>query len=246
MKPFVSLSSQVRVEPEFWRDPQNNRHGDRFTFEVVRAAEGSVDFKAPVKEKFRLRLAANLANKEHELKLVARGDGSVTVDAFDVFEPPLKRPSRTEEQPARARGSLVGTWKLLSIEERDASGNVVTPLDYGPNPIGILIYDATGHMSVHAMRRDRTRLSSDDVHLATPEQAKAAFVGYNGYFGTYEVDERAGVVIHRVQGGLIPNWEGSDQRRRFTLSGDTLILEPPEIQAAGQKRTRRLTWQRVR
>jgi len=95
------------------------------------------------------------------------------------------------------------------------------------------------------MRRGRARLPSDDVHLATPEQAKAAFVSYNSYFGTFEVDEREGVVIHHVQGSLIPNWEGGQQRRRFTISGDTLILEPPPIQAGGQTRTRRLTWQRV-
>jgi len=140
---------------------------------------------------------------------------------------------------------LVGTWKLVAIDERDAEGRPVTPLDYGPEPIGMLMYDASGHMSVHAMRRGRPRLDSDDVHRATPEQAKAAFVGYGAYFGTYEVDEQAGVVTHHVQGSLIPNWEGSKQRRRFTLAGDKLVLEPPEIQAAGQKRTRRLTWQRV-
>jgi hypothetical protein len=140
---------------------------------------------------------------------------------------------------------LVGTWKLVSIEERDASGKLVTPLDYGSNPVGILMYDATGHMSAHAMRRGRPRLGSDDVHRAAPEQAKAAFVGYNGYFGTYTVDQRAGLVIHHVEGSLIPDWEGGDQRRRFTLSGDKLILEPPEFQAAGQQRTRRLTWQRL-
>jgi hypothetical protein len=108
------------------------------------------------------------------------------------------------------------------------------------------MYDATGHMSAQAMRRGRPRLESDDVHKATPEQAKTSFVGYNAYFGTYEVDVRAGLVIHHVQGSLIPNWEGGDQRRRFTLRGDTLILEPPEFMAAGEKRTRRLTWQRVR
>ena len=78
-----------------------------------------------------------------------------------------------------------------------------------------------------------------------PSLAKTAFTGFNAYFGTYEVDLAAGLVIHHVQGSLIPNWEGLPQRRRFTLTGDKLILEPPEIQAAGQKRTRRLTWQRV-
>jgi hypothetical protein len=140
---------------------------------------------------------------------------------------------------------LVGTWKLITIEERDAAGQVVTPLDYGPAPVGLLMYDATGHMSVHAMRRGRPRLASEDVHGATPEQAKAAFAGYGAYFGTYEVDERAGIVVHHVEGSLLPNWEGSDQRRWFTISGDRLTLEPPEFQAQGQKRNRRLTWQRV-
>jgi hypothetical protein len=148
-------------------------------------------------------------------------------------------------EPPTKPNKLVGTWKLVSIEERDAEGRLVTPLDYGPAPIGMIMYDASGHMSVHAMRRDRPRLASDDVHLATPEKAKAAFVGYGAYFGTYTVDERAGLVTHHVQGSLIPNWEGSEQRRRFTISGDKLVLEPPTIQAAGQKRTRRLTWQRL-
>jgi hypothetical protein len=100
-------------------------------------------------------------------------------------------------------------------------------------------------MSAQAMRRGRPQLASDDVHLATPEQAKAAFTGYGAYFGTYTVDERAGLVVHHVQGSLIPNWEGSEQRRRFTICGDKLVLEPPAIQAAGQQRTRRLTWQRL-
>jgi hypothetical protein len=109
----------------------------------------------------------------------------------------------------------------------------------------MLIYHPSGHMSVHAMRRGRAKLPSDDVHSASAEAAKAAFVGYNAYFGTFEVDARRGVVIHHVEGAMIPNWEGSKQVRRFTLQDDKLILEPPQLQAAGQQRTRRLTWQRV-
>jgi hypothetical protein len=140
---------------------------------------------------------------------------------------------------------LVGTWKLVAIEERDANGQLVTPLDYGLEPIGLIMYDATGHISAQAMRRGRAKLPSDDVHLAPPEQAKEALVGYNAYFGTYTVDPQAGVVIHHVQGSLIPNWEGSQQQRKFTIAGNKLTLEPPAIQAAGQKRTRRLTWHRV-
>ena len=154
--------------------------------------------------------------------------------------------SSEPKQPASPGYSpLIGAWKLVAIEERDAQGQLVTPLDYGPEPIGLIMYDATGHMSVQAMRRGRSKFASDDVHLATPQQAKEAFVGYGAYFGTYTVDQQAGLVVHHVEGSLIPNWEGLPQRRRFTISGDKLTLEPPEIQAAGQKRTRRLTWQRL-
>ena len=145
--------------------------------------------------------------------------------------------------PAASR--LVGTWKLVSIEEHDASGKLVEPVDFGPEPAGMLTYDASGHMAAQAMRRGRPRLSSEDVHRATPAEAKTAFVGYAAYFGTYEVRESKGLVIHHVEGSLLPNWEGGEQRRKFTLSGDKLILEPPPFKANGEKHSRRLTWQRV-
>jgi hypothetical protein len=89
LKPFTSNSGQIIVEPDFWRDAKNNRAGDRFRFDVTRTTAASVDFNGE-KQKFRLRLAWNLSNGPHVVKLVARGDGAVTVDAFDVFEPPLK------------------------------------------------------------------------------------------------------------------------------------------------------------
>ena len=90
LQPFTSGSGQIVIDPNFWRNAKNNRTGDRFTFEVFRGTLGSVSFKADAREKFRLRLADYLPNGPHVLKLVARGDGPVTVDAFDVFEPPLK------------------------------------------------------------------------------------------------------------------------------------------------------------
>ena len=166
--------------------------------------------------------------------------------ALAPIVPAPEAPATSKDDAKRPAASrLVGTWKLVSIDERDANGQRIEPLDFGPEPIGMIVYDATGHVSVNAMRRGRSKFASDDVHLAPAELAKAAMVGYGAYFGTYTVDEKAGLVVHHVEGSLIPNWEGSEQRRRFTISGDKLTLEPPEIRAAGQKRTRRLTWQRV-
>lgn len=154
--------------------------------------------------------------------------------------------SAVEPAPTGAAQKLVGTWKLITIEERDGSGKRVVPLDFGAEPVGMLMYDSAGHMQAQAGRRGRPRLETEDVHRAPAEQAKAAFTGYAAYFGTYEVNERESIVIHHVEGSMLPNWEGGDQRRKFTLVGDKLILEPPAFQAKGESRSRRLTWQRVR
>lgn len=159
---------------------------------------------------------------------------------------PLAVPCASSAELSASAKRLVGTWKLVAIEERDASGKVVVPLDFGADAVGILTYDASGHMAAQAGRRGRPRLETEDVHRAPAEQAKAAFTGYAAYFGTYEVNERERIVIHHVEGSLLPNWEGGDQRRKFTFAGDKLILEPPAFQAQGEKRARRLTWQRVR
>ena len=54
---------------------------------------------------------------------------------------PWLLPSLAGEKPRGGSGphsaaGLIGTWALVSIEERNAKGEHVTPLDYGPEPIG--------------------------------------------------------------------------------------------------------------
>ena len=89
-KPFRSTSGQIIIDADLWRAAKTNRRGDRFTFDVSRCVSERVDFKAENKQEFRVRLVENLPNGRHTLKLVARGDGPVTIDALNVFEPPLK------------------------------------------------------------------------------------------------------------------------------------------------------------
>jgi hypothetical protein len=88
-RPFTSDSGQIVIEPELWRLAKTNRTGDRFTFEVYRCTKGQINFAGPA-ERFRVRVAQNLPNRPHTLRLETRGDGPVMIDAFDVFEPPHK------------------------------------------------------------------------------------------------------------------------------------------------------------
>lgn len=87
-KLFTSTSGQIIIEPELWRRAERNRSGDRFTWDVRRAGVSKVSFQGTVNEAFVVRLAQSLPNKEHSLELMLTGE--VSIEAFDVFEPPMK------------------------------------------------------------------------------------------------------------------------------------------------------------
>jgi hypothetical protein len=129
---------------------------------------------------------------------------------------------------------LTGTWRLAAF---DGAGR----RDLGAHPIGLLYYDATGHMAAQ-ISPDRSRPSWTPNTQPTPEQAQAAVTGYTAYFGTYSVDERAGTVTHHREAAL--NNYVTDVVRKYELdaTGDRLTLMPLERENAGI----RLTWERIR
>ena len=116
--------------------------------------------------------------------------------------------------------------------------------EYGPNPQGRLMYDKGGRMSVHLADPHRRPFVSGDPFRGAPEELKGAFEGYFGYFGTYTVDEEAGVVTHHVEGASYPNFVGTDQRRLFRLQGSRLVLRTPPGLAGGADITYVATWER--
>jgi len=149
-------------------------------------------------------------------------------------EAPAARPTVAEQ--------LVGSWELVSYEARTRSGEVSAI--FGPSPVGRLMYDADGRMSVHIMDPRRRKFASDDRLIHTPEELKEAFDGYFGYFGTYTVDEAAGTVTHHITGAAFPNFVGTEQRRFFVLSGRRLELKTPPMPRGGTEVTLHLVWER--
>jgi hypothetical protein len=153
----------------------------------------------------------------------------------------LEDPSENHRQAAdRATSAVIGAWELVSIEDRKSNGEVVRWM--GANPTGLIIYDASGYMSVQFMRDPRPVFASA-YNLATPDEVKNAYEGYFAYFGTYEVDESNAVIIHHLQGSLRPQEVGIEYRRYFEIDGDLLILTMAVPgKDAGRKRT--LVWKR--
>ncbi len=139
---------------------------------------------------------------------------------------------------------FIGTWKLVSSEFRRQNSEVTYPL--GMNAVGLLMYDAHGNVSVQVMNPDRTPFAMDSQLMGNPSEIKPAFEGYVAYFGTYEVNEAKGIIIHHIAGSLFPNWIDTDQERFFEFTEDTLILRTSPIVVFGEQSIGFLVWKRVR
>lgn len=71
-----------------------------------------------------------------------------------------------------------------------------------------------------------TRPTTVATREASPEDLREILAGFVGYYGTFEIDEPAHTVIHRVQVHLIPRWVGAEMRRAYDFpSGNRLVWQ---------------------
>ncbi|MEE2636547.1 MAG: lipocalin-like domain-containing protein [Acidobacteriota bacterium] len=141
---------------------------------------------------------------------------------------------------ARVEG-VVGAWELVSVEQRDATGDLLPPPEapaFGAaGAMGLLVCDATGHLGLAIMQEGRP--SYEDP---TPEEALVDLEGYTGIFGTYTVNETEGALNVHVQGSRDPRLTGTEQVWLATREGDRLTLEL-SVNESGTRPT--LEWDRV-
>ena len=136
---------------------------------------------------------------------------------------------------------LVGTWRLVSMEIRDAAGGASFP--FGPDAVGYLLYSADGYMSVAIMTADRPTFAAGDILGGGVEDRAEAAATYISYAGRYEVHGEW--VVHHVEVSLFPNWVGSAQQRFCELLGDRLTLSTEPMALAGAERRAYLIWERA-
>ena len=139
---------------------------------------------------------------------------------------------------------MVGAWSLADFEFRRRDGSVVHP--FGEKARGSIIYTESGRYSAQLMRRGRPHLAAGDQLQGTAAEIAANFEGCISYFGSYEVDEAEGVIVHHVEGSLFPNMEGTRQRRFFEISADQLVLRTPPTRLRGERAVGVLVWRRIK
>jgi len=145
-------------------------------------------------------------------------------------------------QQTSLKDQIVGTWTLVLVDNVLPDGSRVQL--YGPDPHGILIFDAAGRYALEIFRSGRPRFAGGDKSKGTPEEYQAAVAGSNSHFGTYAVDEAGHTITFHIEYASFPNWEGTQQKRSFLLKGDELTYTVPTPTTGGTA-TGEVRWKKI-
>ena len=151
---------------------------------------------------------------------------------------------KTSSAPGSLAQKLIGTWSLRSREDYNAAGERRPEPSLGSDPIALLYFDGGGNFAAQFMKRDRSSAPPEDAVSALPNNSRARG-GYDGYFGTYVVDETTGVVSTLLLAALSQENVGQTYQRQIRVDGNILTLRLATSTATGEPVTRTLKWQRV-
>jgi lipocalin-like protein len=167
----------------------------------------------------------NAMNRRHILSFSALTALLCAGVAFSAGPAPAQQKSLKEQ--------LIGAWTAVSIESVQ-DGAKRQP--YGPNPKGILIFDASGRYAQAQSRATRAKFKSASRRETTAEEGLAAMNDTLFHFGGWSVDEASKTILLRIEGSLISNAEGMDQQRRIiSLTADELVFSNPQAVQAGNR-----------
>jgi hypothetical protein len=120
---------------------------------------------------------------------------------------------------------IVGTWKYVSVDNVRPDGTRV-PL-FGPEPQGRVAFDRHGNYVLITSRAGQPNFASGDRNRGTDAEYKAVVQGSIAHFGRYEVSEADKTIIFHIETSTFPNWNGIDQKRPFSITGDELKWVTP-------------------
>ncbi|HXM81571.1 MAG TPA: lipocalin-like domain-containing protein [Burkholderiales bacterium] len=138
--------------------------------------------------------------------------------------------------------SLIGTWTAVASNTIDASGKR-TPI-FGPNPRGSLIFAPNGHYSLMLARASLPKFTSNSRERGSAEENKSIVAGSISHYGKYTVNDFDKTLTFHVETSTYPNWDGSAQKRPFTVSGDRLTYRVAEVSSGAG--SGEVVWKRVK
>lgn len=147
--------------------------------------------------------------------------------------------AQAQQDSADIAKQVIGAWSLVSqyIEKEGTRTE-----RFGTNPKGTVIFADNGRFAAILLRSDLPEIASNNPLTGTADEYKAIAQGSAAYFGTWTVDPEGAILTH-VEGSTFPNWDGQDQKRVTSLSGDEMRFCVPSQMAGGISCT---VWRRLR
>jgi hypothetical protein len=140
-------------------------------------------------------------------------------------------PSAAVAQEKSLRQQLTGTWRLISVDNVAPDGS--RRQNFGANPKGVLMLDASGRYAHTQVRADLPKFAANNRLQGTAEENKAVVQGTVATFGTWSVDDTDKTLSLRIDGSMFPNTEGEVSRRPLVLAGNQLTISNPAATAGG-------------
>ena len=141
----------------------------------------------------------------------------------------------------QAKQQIVGAWTVVASDTTRPDGTKVAT--FGPNPKGTIIFDASGRYALELMSSSLPKVASNNRNDGSADENKAIVQGSLAHFGRYSIDEATRTLTFHMESSTFPNWNGTDQKRTFTISGDDLRWETPAASGGGSAS---LVWKRAR
>jgi len=132
----------------------------------------------------------------------------------------------TESIGNAASNAVAGAWRLQSFDERVADGTFKPR--FGPNPVGYLIYTASGRVSATLSGIHRRPFASGSTPSAAANCNESVH-DFLAYAGKYEIE--GSTVFHHIETSVFTNLVGVTLKRGFHLRGDTFEIRtlPPYL-----------------
>jgi hypothetical protein len=139
--------------------------------------------------------------------------------------------------------AILGIWKLKSRVDVDATEQIHIDPFLGREPLGILCF-APSHFAAQFMKRDRSHQENVPVAVQAKNNTLAVS-GYDAYFGTYSIDERAGTLTTHLEGSISPDNVGKTYVRDVRVVDNELIIQLHTTTVDGTPITRTNTFFRI-
>jgi len=151
-------------------------------------------------------------------------------------------PGHAIAQQKSLKEQLVGSWTFVTSADVQKDGTKVDR--WGPNPKGMLVFDANGRYVLVIHHADLPKFASNRVDQGTAAENKAVMQGLIVLFGTYSVNEADKTIITQVEGGSFPNLHGMGQKRIVTsLTAEELKYTNPATTTGS---TTNAVWKRAK